>query len=130
MAAIEATRREDEGFLLRLELLIAALLLALGGGTAYALSRHRRALERLAHQHAGILGSVGEGIITIDRDGRIVYTNAAAKRDQPRRRARDDDRAHPGSPAAATLQDGRTRAVARAAVHAPGRHARRWSTTP
>ena len=93
-----------------------ALLLALGGGTAFALSRHRRALERLAHQHAAILESVGDGIVTIDRDGRIVYAN-------PRRRAinradapvgRRSRRA--GSPAAATLQDGRTARVARAAV--------------
>ena len=110
VAAIEDTRREDEGFLLRLELFIAALLLALGGGTAYALSRHRRALERLAHQHAGILGSVGEGIVTIDRDGQIVYTNAAAKAinhaDTPGMTI-----APPGSPAAATLEDGRPRTI-------------------
>jgi signal transduction histidine kinase/DNA-binding response OmpR family regulator len=110
IVAIARERAADEDRVVRLKLLLGALLVAIGGGTAFALARHRRALERLSQRHAGILGSVGEGLLTIDRDGRIVYANPAAAAinhaDAPGMTI-----APPGSPAAATLEDGRPRSV-------------------
>ncbi len=75
---IEDLRRADERFLGRLEIGLGALLILLFGGAAVALQRSRRAIEALARQHAGILDSVGDGIVTTDRDGCVIYANPAA----------------------------------------------------
>jgi signal transduction histidine kinase/DNA-binding response OmpR family regulator len=110
IAAIRRERAADEDLVLLLKLLLGTLLVTIGAGTAFALARHRRALERLSRRHAAILDSVGEGLVTIDRDGRVVYANPAAS-------AINDVEAPgmtiapPGSPAAATLEDGQPRAV-------------------
>ena len=75
---IEAVRARDERFLLRLEIALGALLLALFGGAGLAIRRSRGALERLSRQHAAILDSVGDAIVTFDRDARVVYANPVA----------------------------------------------------
>ncbi len=86
---------------------LAGLSLALGGGTAFALSRHRRALARLARQHTEILDSVGEGLVTVDGDGCVVYANPAAARIMTA--APTGQFAPEGTPVHATLRDGRPR---------------------
>jgi PAS domain S-box-containing protein len=104
---IEAARRDDEHFLLRLELFLGALLIALSVGAGLALWRSRRRLAALADQHRAILQSVGDGIITVDREGHIVYANEMAVqitgwRDPVGRRAQQDV-------TLATLRDGKRR---------------------
>ncbi|WP_053225689.1 hybrid sensor histidine kinase/response regulator [Solirubrobacter soli] len=102
---IEAERRDDERFLLRLEVVLAVLLIALSAGGGLALHRSRRRLARLAEQHRAILDSVGDGIATVDAEGRVVYANEMAARitgwANPVGR-----KLEPDTPAVATLRDG------------------------
>ena len=104
---IEQARRDDERSLLRIEIALGLLLLALSAGAGLALVRSRRALGRLAGEHQGILDSVGDAIVTFDADGRVKYANPAA-----RDLAREEDLAGTAiptgerSPVMKTLQDG------------------------
>ena len=105
---IEAARRDDERFLLRLEIGLGALLVALSIAAGVGLRRSRLQLRDLAHQNEAILDSVADGIVTVDRDGKTVFANAAAKRAGGEARE-SESAAPPGSPAFQTLADGRRR---------------------
>jgi PAS domain S-box-containing protein len=108
--AITDQRREDEAWLLRIDLLIGALILALFAGAAFGLSRARRTLATQARQHEAVLDSVGEGIMTTDAEGTVIYANPAAHE-----MLLSDDLCgvslvgDPDGKPAATLRDGRTR---------------------
>jgi PAS domain S-box-containing protein len=107
---IEVVRSADERFLLRLEIALGALLFVLFCGAGIAIKRSRDALQRLSRQHAAILGSVGDAIVTFDEDGCVVYANPVAKElarveDLAGTRVPTGDR----SPIMATLSDGQRR---------------------
>jgi PAS domain S-box-containing protein len=112
VAAIDKQRRADEAWLLRIELFLGVLILALFGGAAIALRRARRTLEAQARQHKDVLSSVGDGIMTTDAQGKVVYANPAAHQmlgvDDLCGQSLVSD---PRGKAAATLRDGRTRHV-------------------
>ena len=109
VAAIEATRREDERFLLRLEVCCSARCCSRSASARRTRCTARAAGSQAPHQHAGILGSVGEGIVTIDRDGRsstpTPRRSAIGRGDGPGLRVA----AARTRPRSATLADGRTR---------------------
>ncbi|MDA0174395.1 response regulator [Solirubrobacter taibaiensis] len=112
VVAIERRRHADEQGLLRIELFLGALLLALFTGAAVALHRSRMVLAAQARQHEGILRSVGDGIMTTDPEGRVIYANPAAHR-----MLGVEDLcgvsivADPDGKPVATLRDGQTRHV-------------------
>ena len=77
--AIDDQRHADERWLLRLELLLGALLLALfAGGRVCAAPRSRRAgrAQQAARDRAATRAR--DGIVTADADGIITYANPAA----------------------------------------------------
>ncbi|MDA0181263.1 response regulator [Solirubrobacter phytolaccae] len=117
---IEERRRSDERWLLRLEVLIGALLIALFGGAGFALRRSRLTLATLARQHESVLSSVGDGIVTTDAGGRVVYANPAAvaitRRDLVGTDLAGD---YPDSKVLATLRDGQTRQVDHERISSP-----------
>ncbi len=118
---IEAMRRADQRFLGRLELFLGGLMLVLFGVAAFALRRSRRALAVLGRQHAAILDSVGDGIVTTDREGRVIYANPAAwdTMGWPELVGASIVRG-PDSAVLATLNDGRERQVEGEAIPRPG----------
>ncbi|MFC4157912.1 PAS domain S-box protein [Chitinimonas lacunae] len=68
--------RED----LRNQLLIYAVVAALTMGGLLLLQRRQRRLEQLNADHRLILDSAGEGVVGLDSQGRLSYTNHAARR--------------------------------------------------
>jgi two-component system, NtrC family, sensor histidine kinase HydH len=81
LAAVEAARREDRHH----TLLMAAILLALGTGTLYFIFIVQnyylvnRTLGRMRSYTENVVESMADGLITVDREGRVVTANRQAQ---------------------------------------------------